>query len=48
MTQDEIEDAFAYGWVVRSIVPERYEMGISPGYALAWLATDRGAKGGYQ
>ena len=39
MTQAEIRDAFADGWVVRSIVPERYEIGISPGYALAWLAT---------
>jgi SAM-dependent methyltransferase len=39
VTQAEIKDAFADGWVVRSIVPERYEIGISPGYALAWLAT---------
>ena len=39
VTQAEIKDAFADGWVVRSIVPERYEMRISPGYALAWLAT---------
>ena len=39
VTQAEIRDAFADGWVVRSIVPERYEMSISPGYALAWLAT---------
>jgi SAM-dependent methyltransferase len=39
VTQAEIRDAFADGWVVRSIVPERYEIGISPGYALAWLAT---------
>ena len=39
VTQAEIRDAFADGWVVRSIVPERYEMRISPGYALAWLAT---------
>ena len=39
MTQAEIRDAFADGWVVRSIVPERYEMRLPPGYALAWLAT---------
>lgn len=39
VTQHEIRDAFTDGWVVRSIVPERYEMRISPGYALAWLAT---------
>lgn len=39
VTQAEIGDAFADGWVVRSIVPERYEITISPGYALAWLAT---------
>lgn len=39
VTQVEIRDAFADGWVVRSIVPERYAMRISPGYALAWLAT---------
>ena len=39
VTQAEIRDAFAEGWVVRSIVPERYEIRISPGYALAWLAT---------
>ncbi len=39
VTQAEIRDAFAAGWDVRSIVPERYEMRISPGYALAWLAT---------
>ena len=39
VTQAEIRDAFADGWVVSSIVPERYEMRISPGYALAWLAT---------
>lgn len=39
VTQAEIRDAFADGWVVRSIVPERYAMQRSPGYALAWLAT---------
>ena len=39
VTQAEIRDAFADGWVVRSIVPERYEMSFRPGYALAWLAT---------
>jgi SAM-dependent methyltransferase len=39
VTQAEIRDAFADGWVVRSIVPERYEMTFGPGYALAWLAT---------
>lgn len=39
VTQAEIKDAFADGWVVRSIVPERYEMRLSPGYAIAWLAT---------
>jgi SAM-dependent methyltransferase len=39
VTQAEIRDAYADGWVVRSIVPERYEMRLSPGYALAWLAT---------
>lgn len=39
VTQAEIRDAFADGWVVRSIVPERYAMRRSPGYALAWLAT---------
>jgi hypothetical protein len=36
--QAEIREAFADGWVVRSIVPERYAMRLSPGYALAWLA----------
>jgi len=39
VTQAEIRAAFADGWVVRSIVPDRYEMRRSPGYALAWLAT---------
>jgi SAM-dependent methyltransferase len=39
VTQPEIRDAFADGWVVQSIVPERYAMRLSPGYALAWLAT---------
>jgi SAM-dependent methyltransferase len=39
VTQAEIMDAFADGWVVRSIVPERYDMTFQPGYALAWLAT---------
>jgi len=39
VTQAEIRNAFAEGWVVRSIVPERYEMRLSPGHALAWLAT---------
>jgi SAM-dependent methyltransferase len=39
VTQDEIRDAFADGWVIRSIVPERYEITFRPGYALAWLAT---------
>jgi len=39
VTQAEIRDAFADGWVVRSIVPERYEIRFKPGYALAWLAT---------
>jgi SAM-dependent methyltransferase len=39
VTQAEIRDAFADGWIVRSIVPERYEIRLSPGYALAWLAT---------
>jgi SAM-dependent methyltransferase len=39
VTQAEIRDAFADGWVVRSIVPERYEITFAPGYALAWLAT---------
>jgi SAM-dependent methyltransferase len=39
VTQAEIRDAFADGWGVRSIVPERYEMTFRPGYALAWLAT---------
>jgi SAM-dependent methyltransferase len=39
VTQAEIRDAFADGWVVRSIVPERYEITFEPGYALAWLAT---------
>jgi SAM-dependent methyltransferase len=39
VTHAEIKDAFADGWVVQSIVPERYEMTFRPGYALAWLAT---------
>ena len=39
VTQAEIREAFADGWVVRSIEPERYAMRLSPGYALAWLAT---------
>lgn len=39
VTQAEIRDAFADGWIVRSIVPERYEIRFRPGYALAWLAT---------
>jgi SAM-dependent methyltransferase len=39
VTQAEIRDAFANGWAIRSIVPERYEMTFQPGYALAWLAT---------
>jgi len=39
VTQAEIRGAFADGWVIRSIVPERYAIRISPGYALAWLAT---------
>lgn len=39
VTQAEIRNAFTDGWVVRSIVPERYEIRLSPGYALAWLAT---------
>ena len=39
ITQAEIREAFADGWVERSIVPERYEIRLSPGYALAWLAT---------
>jgi SAM-dependent methyltransferase len=39
VTQAEIRGAFADDWVVRSIVPERYEIRLSPGYALAWLAT---------
>jgi SAM-dependent methyltransferase len=39
VTQAEIRDAFADGWVVRSIVPERYEVTLRPGYALAWRAT---------
>jgi SAM-dependent methyltransferase len=39
VTQAEIINAFADGWVVRSIVPERYEIRFQPGYALAWLAT---------
>ena len=44
VTQAEIREAFADGWIVRSIVPERYEMTISPGYALAWVATiERGS-----
>ena len=44
VTQAEISEAFADGWIVRSIVPERYEMRISRGYALAWLATiERGS-----
>ena len=38
VSQAEIRDAFADGWVVRSIVPERYEIRLPPGYALAWLA----------
>jgi SAM-dependent methyltransferase len=38
VTQAEIRDAFGSGWVVRSIVPERYEIRFRPGYALAWLA----------
>ena len=39
VTQAEIRDAFADGWVVRSIVEERYEIRFQPGYALAWLVT---------
>jgi cyclopropane fatty-acyl-phospholipid synthase-like methyltransferase len=39
VTQAEIRDAFADGWVVRSIVPERYEITFGPGHALAWRAT---------
>jgi SAM-dependent methyltransferase len=39
VSQAEIRDAFAEGWVVRSIVSERYEVRMAPGYALAWLAT---------
>jgi SAM-dependent methyltransferase len=39
VTQAEIRDAFAEGWTVRAIVPERLEMWYEPGYALAWLAT---------
>jgi SAM-dependent methyltransferase len=39
VTQAEIRDAFAEGWAVRSIVPERYEIRFQPGHALAWLAT---------
>ena len=39
VTQGEIRDTFADGWVVRSIVPERYEIRLPPGFALAWLAT---------
>jgi SAM-dependent methyltransferase len=39
VTQAEIQDAFADGWDVRSIVPERYEIRFEPGHALAWLAT---------
>ncbi len=39
VAQAEIRAAFADGWVVRSIVPERYAMQLAPGYALAWLAT---------
>jgi SAM-dependent methyltransferase len=38
VTQAEIRDAFADDWVVRSIVPERYDISFGPGYALAWLA----------
>ena len=38
VTQAEIRDAFADGWVVQSIAPERYAMRLTPGYALAWLA----------
>jgi SAM-dependent methyltransferase len=45
VTQAEIRDAFADGWVVRSIVGERYDITISPGHALAWLATiERGRR----
>jgi SAM-dependent methyltransferase len=39
VTQAEIRNAFDDGWIVRSIVPERYEITFRPGYALAWLAT---------
>jgi cyclopropane fatty-acyl-phospholipid synthase-like methyltransferase len=39
VTQAEIREAFADGWAVRSIVPERLEIRFSPGFALAWLAT---------
>lgn len=39
VTQAEIRDGFADGWVVRSIVPERYEIRLPRGHALAWLAT---------
>ena len=39
VTRAEIHDAFAQGWAVRSIDPERYEITFEPGYALAWLAT---------
>jgi SAM-dependent methyltransferase len=39
VTQAEIREAFADGWSVISIVPERYEITFRPGYALAWLAT---------
>lgn len=38
VSQAEIRDAFADGWVVRSIVPERYQVTFRPGHALAWLA----------
>lgn len=38
VTQAEIRDSFADGWVIRSIEPERYEVTFQPGYALAWLA----------
>jgi SAM-dependent methyltransferase len=38
VTRDEIRQAFADGWAVRSIAPERFQSQLHPGGARAWLA----------
>ena len=39
VAQDEIRDAFAEGWSVRSIEPSRFAVTLDDDGALAWLAT---------